>query len=127
MNEEFYAIVKLVTGEELFGIVSPTNEDGIEYLLLSDPIIFKEVELEDNYLAYKIEPWLKLSTERLYIIEKTKIITLIESFDEDLVNVYKTYIDRLDNIDGSYKLNRNEGFIDNVKDFRYTLEKLYKL
>lgn len=127
MNEEFYAVVKLVTGEELFGIVSPTYEQGIEYLIVSDPIIITRLDLQDGYIGYKIEPWLKLTDDTIHFIEKSKIITVIESFDEELITLYRTYLETPDNIGGSYTLDRSEGFVDNVKNFRYTLEKLYRI
>jgi hypothetical protein len=125
MNEDFYAVVKLVSGEELFGIVSPTNEYGIEYLIISDPIILTRIDLEDDLTAYDIEPWLKLTTDSIFFIEKSKIITVVESFDEDLIELYKQYLKHTELTRGTYTLDRTDGFLDNVKNFRYTLENLY--
>lgn len=126
MNEEFYAVIKLVSGEELFGIVSPTEEHGIEYLIVSDPVTITKLDLDAEYISYKIEPWLQLTTDSIFILEKSKIITLIESFDEALIILYKSYLYELDSFEGGYSLDRSEGYIDNVKNFRFTLEKLYR-
>jgi hypothetical protein len=125
MQDEFYAVVKLVSGEEIFGIVSPTEEQGEQYLIISDPITITRHEL-DNVYSYKIEPWLKLTQETIFVLEKSKIITVVESFDNEIIKIYKRYLNKLDS-SGNYVLNRSEGFIDNVKQARMTLEKIYRI
>jgi hypothetical protein len=125
MQEEFYAVVKLVSGEEIFGIVSPTEEQGEQYLILLDPISITREELNNVYF-YRIEPWLKLTQETIFVLEKSKIITVVESFDDELIKLYKRYLNKSDS-SGTYVLNRSEGFIDNVKRARMTLEKIYRI
>jgi hypothetical protein len=125
IQEEFYAVVKLVSGEEIFGKVSPTEEQGEEYLILLDPIIIIIEELNNVYF-YRIEPWLKLTEETIFFLEKSKIITIVESFDEELIKIYKRYLNKSD-FGGTYVLNRSEGFIDNVKRARMILEKIYRI
>lgn len=127
MEEEFYAVVKLVSGEEIFGIVSPTNEDGVDYLLIYEPIKILPLTVSEDAYYYKVEPWLKLSKETLFVIEKSKIITVIESSDKQFIQLYKRYIVTKDTTSaGNYKLSKNEGYINNVKDVRSILEKIYK-
>jgi hypothetical protein len=127
MNEEFYAVVKLVSGEELFAIVMPTIENDTEYLILSDPIVISKVSTNDGYYAYKVEPWLKLTTESIFILEKTRLITVVESFDQEMVFLYKRYLNsNISGTAGNYRLKRNEGYVNNVKDVRTQLEKIYQ-
>jgi fructose-1,6-bisphosphatase len=128
MHEEFYAVVKLVSGEEIFGIVSPTKENDVDYLIIYEPIIILPLTASNNAYYYKVEPWLKLSKETLFIIEKSKIITVNESDDKDYIKIYKRYINSKGSKDsGNYKLNKNEGYIDNVKNVREMLEKIYQI
>lgn len=127
MNEEFYATVKLVSGEEIFSLVSPDEENGLEYLILFTPIKIIKHDLNKDYSYYKVEPWMKLTDENTFIIEKSRIITVIESFDEELINIYKRYINKTNNTRGNYDLTRSEGYITNIKQARMILEKIYRI
>lgn len=127
MNSEFYAVVKLVSGEEVFASVMPTIENDVEYLIISNPIVIRKIVADNGYYAYKIEPWLKLTTESLFILEKSRLITVVESFDEEMILLYKRYLNSNNNsLSGNYQLKRNEGYVNNVKDIRTRLEKLYQ-
>lgn len=128
MNDEFYATIKLISGEELFGIVSPCIENGEQYLIISNPIIMKKVYINDSLYSYKVEPWLKLTEENLFILEKNKILTVIECFNKQLIQVHNVYLNSLENsnITGNYKLTRNDGYIDNVKQAKLRLEEIFK-
>lgn len=127
MNDQFYAVVKLVSGEEIFAIVSPTLENDVEYLIVSDPI--KAIKFTDNegMNGYKLEPWLKMTSETIFVIEKSKIMVVTESFDEEMIQLYKKYLRSTnDSTYGTYTLNKSEGYISNVKEARTLLEKIYK-
>ena len=41
MGEEFHAVLKLVTGEEIFALVSVDENDGDPILLLMNPVVMK--------------------------------------------------------------------------------------
>ena len=41
MGEEFHAVIKLVTGEEVFALVCVDENDGDPILLLMNPVIMK--------------------------------------------------------------------------------------
>ena len=50
MGEEFYAVIKLVTGEEIFSLVMVDDNEGDTIVILQNPIIIKMVNqvLDDN-------------------------------------------------------------------------------
>lgn len=126
MVEQFYAVVKLVSGEEIFGIVSPTEENDNEYLIISHPIKATKLTDKNETYGYKLEPWLKMTSETMYILEKSKLITVVESFDSEMIQLYKKYLRNVNSNDsGTYTLNKSEGYINNVKDVRQLLEKIY--
>lgn len=127
MDDQFYAIVKLISGEEIFAIVSPTLENNIEYLIVSDPIKATKFTDKEGTSGYKLEPWLKMTSETIFILEKTKILIVTESFDDEMIQLYKKYL-RTTNagLTGTYTLNKSEGYINNVKEARTLLEKIYK-
>jgi hypothetical protein len=126
MDEEFYAVVKLVSGEELFSLVSPAEENGVDYLILYNPIKINKQDVNNDYSLYKVEPWLKLTTENIYILEKAKIITVVESTDEYNIKIYKKYVNKTKSVRGGYSLSRSEGYIANIKKARMLLEKIYR-
>ena len=58
MEEDFYASVKLITGEEIFSKVSVCEENNRTLLVLSNPVTLEEVKLKKwGTVGYKVEPW----------------------------------------------------------------------
>ena len=43
MGEEFYAAIKLVTGEEIFSLICVDDNDGDPIVILQNPVIMKVV------------------------------------------------------------------------------------
>ena len=41
MGDEFHAVLKLITGEEIFSLVSVDENDGDSIIMLSNPVIMK--------------------------------------------------------------------------------------
>jgi serine O-acetyltransferase len=56
----------------------------------------KRVIVNEALYSYKVEPWLKLTDENLIILEKNKLITVVECFNKQLIQVYKVYLNSLD-------------------------------
>ena len=48
MEEDFYASVKLVSGEEIFGEVMPSEENGRTVLIISDPVEIETVSMNSR-------------------------------------------------------------------------------
>ena len=44
MGEEFHAVLKLITGEEIFSLVSVDENDGDSIIMLSNPVIMKMMQ-----------------------------------------------------------------------------------
>ena len=127
MEEDFYATIKLSSGEELFAKVAPSVEKDRTFLVLSHPIMMKEIKNRSGIIGYKIEPWLKTTSEDMFIINLDKVITLSESFDIEMISMYQLYIrDSHRETNNQSKLTRSMGYISNVRDAKEILEKLYK-
>ena len=129
MGEEFYCILKLISGEEIFSLISvdESNEDPI--IILQNPVIIKIVEsYEKSYI--KIKPWVELSSDDIFIIKLDKIITMTESRDMKLIDVYNKYLmsdNDINSYNSSCKVNISNkmGYISSVEDARKKLENLY--
>lgn len=127
MEEDFYATLKLNSGEELFAKVAASEEDDRTFLIVSNPITISEVKSRNGATGYKIEPWLKTTTEDMFIINIDNIITLSESYDIEMITMYQTYLREYNKErNNQSKITRSMGYISNVRDAKEILEKLYK-
>ena len=55
MEEDFYAVVKLISGEEIFAIVCPTFEDERQMLILNNPVTIEIIAMKNiGMQGYKI-------------------------------------------------------------------------
>jgi hypothetical protein len=53
IEDDFYATVKLKTGEEIFAKVAASEEDDRTFLLFSNPIIVSEIKGKGGMYGYK--------------------------------------------------------------------------
>ena len=127
IEDDFYCTLKLKTGEEVFAKVAASEEEDRTILIVSNPIIVNEVKGRTGIVGYKIEPWLKTTTEDMFIINLEDVLTLSESSDIEMIMMYQTYI-RQSTKDGTNqsKINRRMGYIANVNDAKEILEKIFK-
>ena len=129
MGEEFYAVIKLITGEEIFALVSVDENDGDPILLLMNPVVMKVMR---NHVGQyvKVRPWMEIPTDDLYVIKYDKIITMTEVKEEETIKFYNRYLNEDDtdfDDDGRTKISDKMGYISTVDDARQMLENLYKL
>ena len=127
MEEDFYATVKLKTGEEIFAKVAASEEEDRTMLIVSNPIMVSEIKGRGGIMGYKVEPWLKTTTEDMFIINFSDVLTLSESSDIEMIMMYQNYI-RQSNKErtNQSKLNRKMGYLGNVNDTKEILEKIFK-
>ena len=127
IEDDFYCTLKLKTGEEIFAKVAASEEEDKTLLIVSNPIIVNEIKGRTGTVGYKLEPWLKTTTEDMFIINLEDVLTLSESSDIEMIMMYQSYIRSNDkNRKSESKLNRRMGYISNVNDAKEILEKLYK-
>jgi hypothetical protein len=127
IEEDFYATLKLKTGEEIFAKIAASEEDDRTILIVSNPITINEIKSRTGIVGYKLEPWLKTTTEDMFILNLDDVLTMSESSDIEMIMMYQSYI-RQSNKERNNepKLNRRMGYIANVNDAKEILEKLYK-
>ena len=58
IEDEFYATLKLNSGEEIYAKVAASEEEGRTMLILHSPITIVEVKQKGSMVGYKVEPWL---------------------------------------------------------------------
>ena len=129
MGDEFYSIIKLISGEEIFSLVSVDDNDGEPIIILQNPVVIKTVIHHGNTLI-KIKPWIEISTDDIYVIRYDKIITMTETKDKKIIDLYNNYVESNDedNIDkyGKVDISTTMGYVSSVEDARKNLEKIFK-
>jgi hypothetical protein len=125
IEEDFYATIKLKSGEEIFCKVAASEEDDRTLLIVSNPIVISEIKGKTGIVGYKLEPWLKTTTEDMFILNLTDVLTMSESSDIEMILMYQSYV-RSGSKDNKTKIDKKMGYIANVNDAKEILEKLYK-
>ena len=83
MEDEFYAIIKLVSGEEIFSLVLVDNfQDENTVIALQKPVIMWS-NITPNGTFIKVKPWMELTDEDIFMIHLDKVITMTESKDKN--------------------------------------------
>ena len=137
MREEFYAIIKLVSGEEVMSLVVIDEHNDESVLLLQDPIVMN-MNTNQNMSYVKVKPWLELTDESVFLLTLDKIITMTECKDKKLIEIYKNFNSNNDYAIENNKFYKNKknglvkpdskmGYVSSVKDARKKLEELFKI
>tara|TARA_B100000085_G_scaffold51856_1_gene45170 strand:- start:94 stop:486 length:393 start_codon:yes stop_codon:yes gene_type:complete len=127
IEEDFYATIKLKCGDEIFAKVAASEEDDRTLLLVSNPIIVGEIKSKHGVVGYKVEPWLKTTTDDMFVINIDEVLTMSESSDIEMIMMYQDYVRQNDkNTTNESNINRRMGRIGNVNDMKEILEKIYK-
>jgi len=127
IEDDFYATVKLKSGEEIFAKVAASEEEDRTLLIITNPIIVIEIKSRIGVVGYKIEPWLKTTKEDMFIINMTDVLTMSESSDIEMIQMYQSFVRNSESDrTGQPKLSRKMGFISTVNDAKEILEKIYK-
>ena len=63
IEDDFYASIKLKSGEEVFARVAASEEEDRTMLILHTPVMFSEIKNKGGLVGYKVEPWLKTTRE----------------------------------------------------------------
>ena len=129
MKEEFHGVIKLITGEEIFALISIEETDEEPIIMLQSPVIMKMLSNGTGQYV-KVKPWLELADEDLYLIKPDKIITMSEVKDQQVIHFYERYLndDQIEIVfDGQVNLSDQIGYISTVEQSRKLLEELYKI
>ena len=127
IEDDFYATIKLNSGEEVFAKVAASEEEDRTMLILHTPVTVSEIKNKGGLVGYKVEPWLKTTREDMFIINMDSVITLSESSDMEMIVMYQHYLrDSQREYHNQHRLNRRMGYISNVNDAKENLEKIFK-
>jgi len=128
MEEEFYATIKLVSGEELVSKVCyMTDEDS---LLMENPLLVERVTTKKagkQIDGFSLKEWICSSYDDMFIIQMDKVLTISEL--DERVRLY--YIMNVKNIDSdepeskTNEISREMGYLGSVEETKKKLEALF--
>ena len=130
MEQDFYASVKLVSGEEIFGEVMPSDENGRTVLIISEPVEIETVNMDGRHEGLRMMPWLRsMPSENIVIIPMDRVITVVEAQeDSEVVKYYRKFIFTNTNQTSSEKIkvSKKMGYVISVEKARQSLEDIFK-
>ena len=135
MGDEFYSVIKLISGEEIFALVSidDNQDDGDPIIILQNPLVMNMVNSQKGSFI-KVKRWIELASEDIFMMRFDRILTMSECKDKKLIAIYDNYVeDDEENIidiyksTGKVKLTDKMGYVSSVEDARKKFEVLYKI
>lgn len=128
MEDEFYATIKLSSGEELISKVCyMTDEDS---LLMENPLLVNRVSTKKGGKqidGFSLKEWICSSYDDMFIIQMDKVLTISEL--DERVRLY--YIMNVKNIDSdepeskTNEISREMGYLGSVEETKKKLEALF--
>ena len=134
---DFHATIKLITGEEIFALVSVDNEEDEPVIIMQNPVVMKVLSTGRGQMM-KIRPWLEVPGDDVYIMKYDRIITMSEVKDKMITSMYQAYCEEGDFDFGNFvdenikkdqrnnEVTKKMGYISTVEDARKKLEDLFK-
>ena len=130
MEEEFYATLKLVSGEEIIAKVCYLTEE--DRLILDRPLSVENAKKRQGQVevtGFQLKEWINATFEELFGIPKDKVITMTE-VEGEIVDFYEKTLNRLESgkslAGRGDKLPRASGYVGSVKEMKKTLEDIFK-
>ena len=69
IEDDFYATIKLKSGEEIFARVAASEEEDRTMLIVHTPVTVGEIKSKNGLVGYKVEPWLKTTRDDMFLID----------------------------------------------------------
>ena len=132
MNEQFYASLKLITGEEILARTIKTVEEGEVIFLLDEPITIAETTSIDNAKQVALsglvpKKWMNYAADGLVVVYKQHVVSISE-LDRFGIDFYeKALLAAKVSSPIKKKVDQGEhtGYLGTTKDFRKYLEDMY--
>ena len=129
MEEEFYATIKLISGEELVSKVCYLSEE--DKIMLERPLIVENAKQRKGQLevtGFALKEWISATFDNMFVINRDHVLTIIE-IEGEIVDFYEKTLLRMEtgkSIAGrGNKIPRGSGYLGSVKEMKKSLEDLF--
>ena len=132
MGDDFYAVIKLISGEEIVASVAIDETNDEHVIIAHNPVVMKMLH---GGAYVKIQPWMELADDDMFIFTLDKIITMTEVKDKKVISIYERFMAEDDNrsidvnqLQGNIEVKPTNkmGYISTVEDARKYLEEIFK-
>lgn len=136
MEEEFYASMKLTSGEEVVAKVCYDHDDDV--VIAFHPRVVEKVEMNKRNMIIEgivFDDWMNATDEDMFIIPRNQIITMVElderikGFYEDHLSDKSLYRKSRSNESNSNSKRQNpknhQGYLGSIKEAKRNLEEIY--
>jgi uncharacterized protein YciI len=130
MEEEFYATLKLVSGEEVVAKVCYLPDE--DKVMLDRPLaveIAKQKKGQLEVTGFSLKEWISATFDDMFIIKRDHILTMTE-LDETIEEFYIKTLKKLESaktlVGKGSKLPRRSGYLGSIKEVKKSLEDIYK-
>ena len=130
MEEEFYATVKLLSGEELVAKVCYLPDE--DKVILDNPLMVENAKQRKGQLevtGFALKEWVSATFEDMFVIKRDHVLTMVE-VEGDIVDFYEKTLNKLEtgkSLAGrGNKLPRTSGYLGSIKEMKKSLEEIYK-
>jgi len=132
MDDEFYAIIKLISGEEIMALVAVDNEDNDPILIIQKPVTM-HIHNHGPHSFIKVRPWMEMGEEDLFMIKPDKILTMTETHNKKIIDVYDKFTsgeeepdaEKLFRETGQVIPDSKMGYVSSVQEARKRLEEIF--
>ena len=129
MEEEFYATVKLLSGEELIAKVCYLPDE--DKVILDRPLVVENARQRKGQVevtGFQLKEWVSATFDNMFVVKRDHIMTMIE-IEGDIVDFYEKTLVRMESgkslAGRGNKLPRGSGYLGSVKEMKKTLEDIY--
>ena len=129
MEEEFYATIKLVSGEELVSKVCYLSEE--DKIMLERPLVVENSKQRKGQLeitGFALKEWISATFDNMFVINRDHVLTMVE-IEGEIVDFYEKTLLRMEtgkSIAGrGNKIPRGSGYLGSVKEMKKSLEDLF--
>lgn len=137
-DEEFYGVVKLITGEDVIGKMIATEDSDVTnktFIYVQDPVEARIHNLKEDHKEKKIVKgisfikWMTLSDEDFFIIPEEHIVS-VGSLSQEITYYYKNWLNEQDpnykSDTSQVEVNEDMGRVTTLKEAKNRLERIFK-
>ncbi len=128
MEDEFYATIKLTTGEELVSKVSYMPDD--DSLVLDNPLEVVPVQQQRTadiqVNGFALQEWIKSTFDQMFVLPRKHVLTMTET-DKKIEHFYLKTLKKMHMGLDNNRFTRSMGRLGSVTETKKYLEKIYKL
>ncbi len=129
-EEEFYASVKLISGEEVLAQVCYLPDD--DKVVMNRPLqveVARQKKGNVEIAGFALREWVMATFDEMFIVNKTHILTMTE-LDPTIKTFYEQTLSRIENAKNLTKLGnklpRKSGYLGSIQDKKRSLEDIFK-